>query len=95
MARKRMVTRTIKTNEVTVLCLNTVTAEPHNEVFTVPCNLKTEPEMLKYIKKNFDTETDKGVAVTNVKVIEEYYGMEETEFIKHASIITKEEANEQ
>lgn len=94
MARKRMVTRTIKTNEVTVLCLNTVTAEPHNEVFVVPCNLKTEQEMLKFIKKNFDTETDRAVAVSNINVVEEYYGMEETEFIKHAQIITKDEIAE-
>lgn len=87
-----MVTRTIKTSEVTVLCLNTVTAEPHNETFVVPCNLKTEAEMLKFIKKRYDTDTDKCVAVTNVNVVEEYYGMEETEFIKHAKVITKDEA---
>lgn len=92
MARKRMVTRTIKTNEVTVLCLNIVTAELTNETFVVPCNLKDESAMLKYIKKNFDTDTCKAVSVSNITTKEAYYGMEEQDFIKHAQIITKDEA---
>lgn len=90
MARQRMVTRTICSKEVTVLCLDTVTAEPSNETFTVPCNVKDGEPMLKYLRAKHDTETVKVVSITNIKTIENLYGMSEEEFIKTAKIINKD-----
>ena len=90
MARVRMVTRTVTTQEVTVMCLNIVTAEPENQVYSLPINIKGEEAILKFIRKAYDTETTKAVSIVNVRSEEHLYGMPETEFIKLAKIINEE-----
>lgn len=94
MARIRMVTRTVSTQRVNVLCLNTETAEPHNEVFNVPVNIKGDENIIKFLRKSVDTETDKVVSIVHIDIDEHLYGMPETEFIKHAKIIDKTEDTE-
>lgn len=89
MARVRMVTRTVTTQKVGVLCLNTETAEPHNEVFNVPVNIKGEDNIIKFLRKTFDTSTEKVVSVVNIEMEEHLYGMPEVDFIKNAKIIDK------
>lgn len=94
MARKRMVTRTITTKEVTALCLNIVTAEPHNETFIVPCNIEGDEKIMKYIRSKYDTETEKAVSVVDINETEQLYGMLEEDFVKLAHPInTADEDN--
>lgn len=88
-----MVTRTIKTKEVAVLCLNTITAEPFNEKFTIPANLETDEKIMKHLRATRDTETVKCVSIVNIIEQEHLYGMPEDEFIAHAEIIDPTEAD--
>ena len=88
MARARMVTRTIKSTEVTVLQLDTVSAEPSNATYIVPCNIPKE-KTLDYLRKNYDTDVVKVVSIVKENPIEKQYGMTETDFIKLAKTIEK------
>lgn len=90
MARKRLVTRTIKSKEVTALCLDIVTSEPSNTTYIVPFNIKDGEDTIKYLRKKYDTETLKVVSVVDTKTTENLYGMPEEDFIKSANIIEKE-----
>lgn len=89
MARVRMVTRTVTTQKVVALCLNIETAEPSNEVFEVPVNIKGEDNILKFLRKNEKDSKVKVVSINNITTDEHLYGMPEIEFIKHAKIIEK------
>ena len=50
MARLPMVTRTITTTKVNVLCLDIEHAEPCNKVITIPRTYKDEEVILKKVK---------------------------------------------
>lgn len=81
MARIPKITRTIKTTEVTILCLDTQTAEPSNQTFTLPRTYKDTDDMLKKAKAMYETSNYKLVDVVNFAVIEEKYEMDEIDFI--------------
>lgn len=87
MARVAMVTRTITTTEVEVLCMNieTVSAEVKN--FTLLTGITTEELMLKSIKAKFETDTLKPVHIQKMTEIETLYGMTEEDFIKVAKVL--------
>lgn len=87
MARERMVTRTIKSAEVEVMTIDTMTAE----VRIISYN--TEPQendekYLKVLKKENETETFKLVKVESVEIYENLYGMTEKEFKQYAEILS-------
>lgn len=84
MARKPMVTRTILTTEVNVLCLDVTTAEPFNKVITLPRTYKDEKKLMKVVEEAVNTETVKAVHVVSKHEVETLYGMSEAEFIAHA-----------
>lgn len=101
MARKAMVTRTIKSTLVNVLCLDISTAEPCNKVFTIPGtmvdsegNLK-EKAAMKIIAEMCSNSTVKPVAVAWYDVIEKLYGMDEATFIANSVVLSPRAANEQ
>ena len=84
MARERMVTRTINILEVNALCVDLITTNTTNQVFELTgVDLKGEA-LLKAVKKAFETDTFKIVAVTDTNTREELYGMSELAFIKYA-----------
>lgn len=89
MARVPMVTRTIQSTEVVVLCLNIKTAEPFNKVVTLPRTYKEE-KLLKAVQAQHDNADEKCVAVVSSKVVEKVYGMLETDFIAHATELDPE-----
>ena len=95
-----MVTRTIITTSATCLCLNTETAEPFNELVTVPRTYKDNEALLKAVKKEVeragittpDGKTYYGEPIVVAKIvdsteIETLYGMTESEFIAHANVL--------
>lgn len=95
MARKPMVTRTIITTKVTVLCLDINAAEPFNETVTLPRTYKDDKKLLKSVEEVINTEEVKAVHIVDKKEIETLYGMSEQDFINNAKILdpaTRKEA---
>ena len=93
MARKVMVTRTIKSTVVYVLCLDICTAEPCNKDFTLPGNMVDsegklkEKAAMKIIAEMCSNSPVKPVAVTDYEVIEKLYGMDEATFIANSVVL--------
>lgn len=86
MARTRMVTRTVEVNTYSVMTCNTETAE----VRTIDYKVGVIPQSIdpmKYLKKQYETETLKLCAITSHTVETILYGMPEDEFIKNASVL--------
>ena len=84
MARQKMVTRTMKTTHVNVLCLEIETAEPFNKDIVIPSTYKDEKKLFNKVKELIDTDSVKAVHMTDVEEVETLYGMTEQEFIEHA-----------
>lgn len=93
MARIPMVTRTIQTTKVNVLCLNITEGVPFHEEIILPRTYKDEKSMMKVIEKMVNTDTVKAVHVVSATVEETLYGMSEVEFISHANILPPRTAN--
>lgn len=90
MARKPMVTRTIVTTKVTLMCLNIQTGEPFNEVLTLPRTYNDDKKLLKVVQETFDTDEKKAVHIVGKEEIETLYGMSEQEFIQNAKVLDPE-----
>lgn len=84
MARERMVTRTISFTEVTVISMNIETVTPQHEVIRIAGVFDNEKVLLKKLKKRYETDLYKIVAITDTIVIEKLYGMSEEDFIENA-----------
>lgn len=87
MARIPMVTRTIITTKVTVLCLDIQSGEPCNKTITVPRTYKDDPSLMKVVRPMIETEALKAVHVVDKQEIETLYGMTEQEFIEKATLL--------
>ena len=90
MARKPMVTRTIVTTKVNVLCLDIESAEPFNKVVTLPRTYKDEKQLLKKVEEIVNTDEVKAVHVVGKEEVETLYGMSEQDFINNAVVLDKE-----
>lgn len=90
MARKSVVSRTFKTNSVTVLGLDIITAEPSNKTVTLP-RVMNEKDTLKAVKKILETDTYKVVAIVEQNVTETLYAMPEEDFLKYATPVENAE----
>ena len=86
MARMRMVTRTVEVNTYSVMTCNTETAEVRTIDFKVGV-IPQSIEPMKYLKKQYETETLKLCAITSHAVETILYGMPEDEFIKNATVL--------
>lgn len=93
MARKPMVTRTITSTKVNVLCLNVVSGEPFNEVVTLPRTYKDDKALMKEVSKVIDNDEQKAVHVVDKEEVENLYGMSEQDFINLAQILPPRGAN--
>lgn len=87
MARKPMVTRTIVTTKVNVLCLDINSTEPFNKVVTLPRTYKDEKKLLKKVEEVVNTDDVKAVHVVDKEEVETLYGMTEQDFITNATIL--------
>ena len=87
MARKPMVTRTITTTKVNVLCLDVESAEPFNKVVTLPRTYKDSKKLLKAIEELVNNDSVKAVHVVDKEEIETLYGMTEQDFITNARVL--------
>lgn len=95
MARVPMVTRTITTTKVNVMCLDIETGEPCNMITVVPRTYKDDEALLKKVKEVLETETLKPVHVVSKEEIETLYGMSEQEFIEHAKVMPPRTVSEE
>lgn len=89
--RKPMVTRTITSSRVQLMCANVETAELFNKTIEVSYAPKeneeaetTEANLLKIAKKMCDNDKEVVVKVVGFDIITQLYGMDENEFIKSA-----------
>lgn len=87
MAKTPMITRTIQTTEVNVLCMDIKQGEPFNTTVTLPRTYKDNAAMLKAAAAVIDNEDIKAVHIVASKVKETLYGMKETDFIANADIL--------
>lgn len=84
MARTRMVTRTINVTTIEVMCVDTNTAEVSIKELELTGEAFTEEKALKALKKEYETDTLKVVAIQKMEVREEMYGLKEIDFLKVA-----------
>lgn len=85
MARKPMVTRTIKSNKVTFLCMDTVACEPCNETLYMRADIDNQKKMLKVANDMAGEDAPiKYVKVVDVQAVEKKYVMPESLFIETA-----------
>lgn len=94
MARYPMVTRTIVSTQVTVMCLDVVTAEPCNMVVTVARTYKDDEKLMKAVKPLVETEDLKAVHIVDKKEVETLYGMSEQDFMNHAKVLPPRKGTE-
>jgi hypothetical protein len=87
MARQAMVTRTMQTTKVNVLCLEIEKAEPFNKDLTLAGTFKDQKSLMKAVSASVDNEQQKAVHVVHSEVVETLYGMTEDEFIKNAKVL--------
>lgn len=84
MARTRMVTRTINVTVIEAMCVDTLSAEVSTKKLELTGELFTEEKALKSLKKEYETDTFKVVAIQKMEVHEEMYGLKEIDFLKVA-----------
>lgn len=87
MARERMVTRTVEMTTAEVMTVDTTTAKVETIKYELAGGFTDEKDILKTVKRMYETDTFKCVSVVNVTVKEILYGMLEYQFIQHATIM--------
>lgn len=95
MARVPMVTRTITTTEVNVMCLDIENAETVNKCVIVSRTFKDDEKLLKEVKKIVETDAIKAVHIVDKTEVETLYGMPEHEFIEHATVLPPREVKKE
>lgn len=86
MARTRMVTRTIEVVSAEVICLDVTTVETKIMALELTGMGAIEGDkLLKELKKQYETDTFKVVAIQSTEVREELYGLTELDFLKYAT----------
>lgn len=86
---RRLITRTVKTRTVTVLGVDTETAESSNEEIVYGPPINDPKKELEYVKTVGETDTYKIVAIVDRVDDEKILGMEEQFFIEHAFPVTR------
>lgn len=84
MARVRMVTRTINVTTAEVMTVNTITCEVSTVNYELTGETYNNEKALKELKKLYETEDTKLVAIQTLTVHEEMYGLKEVDFLKVA-----------
>ena len=85
MARERIVSRTINVLCATVLCVEVSTATTKNvELELTGVGELTSDQILKALRKEYETDNLKVVTVLSTSKREELYGMREVDFLKYA-----------
>ena len=70
-----------------MLCLDIETAEPFNQVVTLPRTYKDEKKLLKMVEEVVNNDKVKAVHIVGKEEVETLYGMTEQEFISCAKVM--------
>lgn len=99
MARERMVTRTVEVTVAEVMCIDVTTAEVTVVSYDISGKFSTKEDILKSLKKAYESDTYKVVNVQSTETKEILYGMPEIDFIRMAKVLpprgTQENTEEQ
>lgn len=87
MARKPMVTRTLKATKAGVLCVNTETQTTSIVGVTLPHTYKCDEDALRVARDMIDTDVIKAVRIMSREESETLYGMSEAKFMELADIL--------
>lgn len=88
--RKPMVTRTITSTKVQLLCADTTKAELFNKSVIVPRTFEDDEKLLKALHKIVDNETEVVVSIVGKDVQTALYGMSEEDFVANATLLDAE-----
>lgn len=95
MARIKMVTRTVDITVVKVMCLNMESMQGEVCTFEVTGLHENNDIIMKLVKKLYETDTLKPVAVVDTEIKEVLYGMTELDFIKLAKVLPPRTGNKE
>lgn len=84
MARERQVTRTINAIEVVAICMSIKDMTPCEKTLSLTGDTPNNEQAMKQLKKIYETEDFKVVAVKEINVTEKLFGMSEIDFLKYA-----------
>lgn len=87
MARVPMVTRTITSTKVTLMCVNKIQGEIFNQTIVMPRTYKSNAKLLKAIEKKHTDENVKIVDIVDSEIITAKYGMPEEKFVEVAELM--------
>ena len=87
MARAPMVTRTITTTKVKVLCVDITKEQIVTKEVVLPRTYKDDAHLLKAVEKVVNTDECKATLIVGTEVVETLYGMSEQKFIETAEIL--------
>lgn len=87
MARKPMVTRTLKATKADVLCVDTIEQRTYIVSVTLPRTYKCDEDALAVARGVVDTDTVKAVRIMSREESETLYGMSEAKFMQLADIL--------
>ena len=90
MARERMVTRTINVTMATAICMDVSTVETSVRTLELTGETYTPDKALQALKKIYETDTFKVVAISDLDTVEKLYGMPEVDFLKVAQELDPE-----
>lgn len=84
MARQPMVTRTIVSTKLTVLCMDLVNRQPIEKEIVLPRTYKDDITIMKVLAKQYDSDELKVTAILSKEVNKDIYGMTEQKFLEVA-----------
>ena len=87
MARKRMVTRTINFTKADVMTVDITTAQVLTQEYRISGTYDTENDLLKVLKKAYETDFTKLVKIEHFENEEILFGMEESKFMELAEVL--------
>ena len=85
----KMITRTFRTQEVTVMTMDVTTNATETKTLTLPHVMSDNDKILKAAKKKLDTDTLKVVYVIGSEVKEEVRGVGEEQFLAISVPVTR------
>ena len=95
MGRIRMVTRTVDITVAKVMCLNMESMQGEVCTFELSGLYNDNDSVMKNVKKLYETDTIKPVAVVDTETKEVLYGMTELDFIKLAKVLPPRAGNKE
>lgn len=84
MAKEKMVTRTFTLTTATIAVLNLGTMTAGEVTHTINGKYDNDSDLLVAMKKVWETDTEKLVAITSTTTFDQLYGMTENEFLAFA-----------